>query len=172
MSESFSVILSTTSTNAQTSGLANYSNVNFYVNWDAILPHKYKEFVVSMVFKSDAVGSLATTIGNISVSLGKINVSNGISPITTLGFCVPTVLGGSNSFFQSTSNDLIPVTCQYPMNNIITVSILTNNNGAVFTGTSVNWSLYLNFVGIDGLDLKRIDAGDTQHLSLPKSGIL
>ena len=171
MSESFSVILSTTSSNAQTSGLANYSNVNFYVNWDAILPRKYKQFIVSMVFKSDAVGTLATSVGNISVNLGKINVSNGISPITNLGFCVPTVLGSTNSFYQSTSNDVIPVSCQYPMNNIVTVSILTNAGGNLFSGTT-SWSLYLNFVGIDGLDLERINVKDTQHLSLPKSGFL
>ena len=172
MSESFSVILSTTSSNAQTSGLANYSNVNFYVNWDAILPRKYKQFIVSMVFKSDAVGTLATSVGNISVNLGKINVSNGISPITNLGFCVPTVLGSTNSFYQSTSNDVIPVSCQYPMNNIVNVSILTNAGGNVFGGTTVNWSLYLNFTGIDGLELERINLADTQHLSLSKSGIL
>ena len=134
----------------------------YYVNWNAILPKSEninQKFLVKFKFVGYIQGSFGE-IYNLQTDFGGSNMYDQLSSKSTyLGIMFPednatasnlvSGTGGNQTYFYlvSNPNDNLPVTIEYPNNNIITVSI---NNINTSSGTTFNndYNLIIEFAPI------------------------
>ncbi len=125
--------------------------LQFYVNWNVILPkptdinQKYK-----VRFNFSGINQPAySDIWSINIDFGGSNVyQQDNNKCTYLGLSYPignqnATTAGTNSvnfFTKALLNDNPPITIEYPNNNLITVNILNINAGS---GTTFNVEYYL-----------------------------
>ena len=151
MKETYSLVLS--SQNATNRLTATKRNLQYYINWNAVLPKPEninQKFSVRFIFAGLYTGVGFNDIYSINIDLGGSNMyDQTASKSTYLGLTFPTLLS-PNNYWYSTSriNDNLPVTIEYPNNNIITVNLI---NILTTSATLFNYEYYLTleFTPID-----------------------
>lgn len=127
------------------------NNLSYTVNWGSILPKKYTKFKCQFVFKSDTAANL-TTVGSVNMNLGRMNVFNANSNIYNLGFINPQQSGTNVYSYSSTNNDNTEFWIDYPVNNIITISLARLDGTNLMQGTFINYVLVLNLMAVEDDD--------------------
>jgi len=139
------------------------SNVTFRVNWDAILPQKYKRFKACFIFKSGMYGEPSDPIGAPNVldlllvdfpivSMTGLNtrINDGMSRSDKIGILRTSMFNPSNgdnlSFYEATAIDNIPFEINYPQSSTVNISL------KAFDATNISirhWVLVLNLEAIE-----------------------
>jgi hypothetical protein len=142
------------------------NNLNYTVNWGAILPKKYKKFHCKFVFKSELrSGSLDAPLiiqdGLVSMSLGRMNSFDGVNPTKQIGLIYPdyplpnlidmgvapaNVVTPPLSCYKTTNNDNNDFFIDYPLDTTVNISMKTYA-GALLT-LMPNYVLILTLEGI------------------------
>ena len=140
---------------------SNKRNYQYYVNWNAILPNKYKRFLVNFSFITLVQSSFAEMYilyldfngTNVySQSNSRNNYAGNLLPTNNLTNAVAqatgTTIQTSYFYIMTRLNDNPNFTIQYPNNNLITVDIVNANSSS---GTTFNYEYILNiqFIPID-----------------------
>ena len=160
MKENYTLYLSSQNTTNRTG--TTKKSLQYYINWHAILPKAEninQKFLVKFKFVGYIQGSFGE-IYNLQIDFGGSNMyDQSNSKSTYLGIMFPednataialtSGTGGNVSYFYLVSdpNDNLPVTIEYPNNNLITVSINNINTGSGTTFTN-DYNLILEFVPI------------------------
>jgi hypothetical protein len=143
-SEQFNVIFC--SRNANVINNTNLNAVSYYVNWDAFLPKKYKKFNCAFIFKSENYAGFLTEDGFVNINMGKSNNFDGTTQTNNIGIVYAVILTSTACYYNSTNNDNNNFYCDYPSNNVVTITLNQ------FSGTAManmpNYTLILNMVGI------------------------
>jgi hypothetical protein len=135
---------------------------SYYINWDAVLPRKYRKFNVSFSFNTlmSTNGPLSpASLVILSTDFGSFsgNEPNGGSNHNLGMITIGTMVGTTNYRFQALHGDNPASTINYPSNNVITIGLaeinqlnnyaLSNtNSGSLQIG---NYMLILSFEPID-----------------------
>lgn len=156
MKETYCLLLS--SQNATNRIGTTKNKLQFYVNWSAILPKPEdirQKYSLKFVLSGISQGSFAE-IYSVNVDLGGANIYDQTgNRMTYLGLAYPnenhtaSTAGTDTVYFylQSRTHDNLPVTVEYPNNNIITVNITNLNIGSGVTYGG-EYNLVLEFTPI------------------------
>jgi hypothetical protein len=145
MSQSYSVIFSSRGSNVVDSSSINA--ISYYCNWPAMLPvHKYKKYSCEFIFKSETYGGSLTNNGFVNMNIGKTDVFDGTTQSFNLGVIYPVALSATSSFYNSTSNDNLPMVL-YPNQNMVTIKLNTFAGSAM--ANMQNYVLILNMTPIE-----------------------
>ncbi len=121
MSERFNVIFSTRNSNA--SAVLTNNTMIYAVNWDAILPKRYKKFRCSFVFQSEGNTIALSTGGLVNVNFGsRANVYDGQSLSQNIGIIYPRQIG-SNYLYSAETNQNCEFELDYPQGNNVTINL-------------------------------------------------
>ncbi len=127
-------------------GAAKY-NYQYYINWSSFLPkpdNVDQKFLVRFIFTNNSATGIIGDIFSLYINFGGSNAyDTSNSKSNFLGLIYPT----SHSTFGYTkcnTNDNLPVTIEYPNNNIITVTLSNVNN----VNYAIDYSLVLEFIPI------------------------
>jgi hypothetical protein len=150
MPETFSIIFCSRNSNVISS--TNLNAVQYNVNWSAILPRKYKKFHCQFIFKSENTTTALTQNGFVGLNMGRVNVFDGLQNNSSqLGIIYPVNVG-VQYFYNSTNNDNNDFWVDYPVNNIVTLTLNTFAGAAL--ANMQNYVLILNMIGVDDIELK------------------
>jgi hypothetical protein len=149
--DSYSVVFCSRNPNVVSN--ADLNNVVYTVNWDAILPKKYKKFDCQFIFKSENTATVLTNTGFIGMNFGSaINIYDGQQSTTQqLGIIYPAVVG-AQYFYSSTNNDNNNFRVSYPNQQLITLT-LRNFDRVTNLANAPHYTLMLNLVGVLDEDL-------------------
>ena len=158
MKETYNLVLnSQTTTNRIGTVTRSYQ---YMVNWSAVLPKPEninQKYSVRFSFITPSSGSFGEVF-TLSIDFGGSNVYDQTNSRSTFLGCVYPVsnqtaaTSGTNTVFyygKATTIDNIPVTVEYPNNNIITVSILNANASYPNIYFTNNYILNLEFTPIN-----------------------
>ena len=144
--ECYQIFFNNQSSNCQNNASYNDEqkyNLNYTVNWGAILPKKYKKFRCSFVFKSEFYSSITVAIpflsahGVVSMNLGRMNNYDCVNPSKCIGTISPTLYLSSNytpvlngaavippvSYYTSNNSENNDFYIDYPQNSTVNISI-------------------------------------------------
>ena len=141
--------------NTQIQSTANKPNlytVSYYVNWDAILPRHYQEYLLVWTLKTVNTTTSINENLFVDINFGATNSYELTNQMTTkIGFIYPNAVQQTSTtwsyFYQATIYDNPPVEITYPTNNLITVKFYKFDNSTAPTNFS-DYVLELSFTPI------------------------
>ena len=134
-------------------------NHQYNINWNSVLPHPEninQKFLVKFSFLSTPQASLIAEVYSLNIDFGGSNMyDQSPSRNTYLGYLYPLANVSSGAagtyttyaYSMAKASDNIPVTIEYPNNNLITVNIVNVNNASGTTFTN-EYILTLEFTPI------------------------
>jgi len=129
---------------------ATLTSCQYYVNWKSMLDDKFKKFRCGFIFKSENYGGLLTNNGFVNMDFGQCNIYDGQSMSHNLGIIYPVItnvtVGSQSSYYNSTNNDNFDFTINYPVNNLVTINLLTFSGAAM--ANMQNYTLIMHLTGI------------------------
>ena len=152
MKETYTLLLS--SQNATNRIGTNKWNLQYYINWNAVLPNPQNinpKFLVRFILSSTVITSGFNDVYSLNIDFGGSNMydQNG-SKNNYLGLVYPSFVSTFDRYFYTMAklNDNLPVTIEYPNNSLITVNFI---NILASSGTTCNYEYYLTleFTPID-----------------------
>lgn len=129
------------------------NSLTYAVNWGSILPKQYKKFKCQFVFKSDSNAAI-TIIGTVNMNLGRMNVFNANSNIYNLGFISPQQSGTGVYAYSCTNNDNTEFWIDYPVNNLVTITLSRLDGTNLMQGNLLNYVLILNLMAVTSDEIK------------------
>ena len=144
MKETYTLLLS--SQNATNRIGTNKRNLQYYVNWSAVLPKPdniNQKFSVRFILTSPVITVGFNDVYSLNIDFGGSNVyDQSGSKNTYLGLVYPSFVSTFNQYYYTMAklNDNLPITIEYPNNNLITVNLV---NILVSSGTTYNYEYYL-----------------------------
>ena len=126
-------------------------NVSYYINWDAILPRKYQEFILVWTLKTVNTTTSINENLFVDINFGASNTYELNQMTSKIGFVYPNVVQQTSAtwsyFYQATVYDNPPTEISYPSNNIITVKLYKFDGTSAPTQT-LDYVLELSFTPI------------------------
>ena len=142
--ENYTLLIS--SQNATNRLGANKRNLQYYINWSAILPkpedpgQKYQlKFVMTSLFTAAGFNE----IYSLNIDFGGANVFEQTgSKSNFVGLVYPSFVSTFNQYYyaMSKNNDNLPIIVEYPNNSLITINLV---NSTVGSGTVYNYEYLL-----------------------------
>ena len=158
MKENYTLLLN--SQNATNRIGTTKKQLQYYVNWNAILPKPQnisQKYLLKFSFISVAQASLIAEVYSLNIDFGGANMYEQTNNKTTyLGYLYPMANYSSGvtgtyttySYSIAKSTDNVPVCVEYPNNSIITVNLVNINNASGTTFTN-EYYLTLEFTSIN-----------------------
>ena len=127
-------------------------NVSYYINWDAISPRNFQEFILVWTLKTVNTTTSINENLFVDINFGSTNAFEFTNQMTTkIGFVYPNVVQQDAThwsyFYQATIYDNPPVQITYPTNNFITVKFYKFDEVTAPT-TALDYVLELSFTPI------------------------
>ena len=148
----YNLTLNTQSTSKSIIDKSNLAQVQYNVNWDAVLPRKFQEYQLVWTLKTV---NTATSINQnlfVDINFGASNTYALNQMSSKVGFVYPNVVQQDAThwsyFYQATIYDNPPVEISYPSNNVITVKFY-GFDGITAPTQSLDYVLELSFTPIN-----------------------
>jgi hypothetical protein len=157
MKENYTLVLSSQNTTNRIG--TTKKSLQYYINWNAILPKPEninQKYLVRFSFTSLAQASLIAEVYSLNIDFGGSNMYEQTnSKSTYLGYLYPLANYSSGaagtyttySYSIAKSTDNVPVSIEYPNNSLITVNLVNINNASGTTFTN-DYILTLEFIQI------------------------
>ena len=151
MSLTYNLTLNTQSTSTSIINKTSLNKVQYNINWDAVLPRKFQEYLLTWTFKSVNTATSLNENLFVDINFGSTNSYDLNQMTSKIGFVYPNVVQQDAThwsyFYQATIYDNPPTEISYPSNNLITIN-LYKFDGTTAPTTALDYVLELSFVPI------------------------